>query len=147
MKEIIFLEKDSENEDDTTAFAAEAVGFIHPGDTILLYGELGSGKTFITREFVRLLGNPATVSSPSFTIVNRYDGDLCIHHIDLYRIEGIRELNNLGLEDIWTSNSINFIEWPQLLEKRIDWNHYRLFIELNTDREYWRHLKLVRYVA
>jgi tRNA threonylcarbamoyladenosine biosynthesis protein TsaE len=147
MREILLLEKESRNKNETRAFAAESVRYIQRGDTVLLYGDLGSGKTFLTREYVKLLGNTAPVSSPSFTIINRYEGSNSINHIDLYRIKDRNELSNIGIEDLWESDSINFIEWPKLLENQIDWDHFRLFIQFSENKKFWRHLKFIHYVT
>jgi tRNA threonylcarbamoyladenosine biosynthesis protein TsaE len=139
------LAREVSNEKETLQFAAEAVSYFKPGATIFLYGNLGSGKTFLVREFVRLLGIEVDVTSPSFTIINRYDGNQSVNHIDLYRIRGEFELKNLGLNDLWEDNSINLIEWPQFLENLVDWDHFRLYIENDTSRETWRLFKLYHY--
>jgi tRNA threonylcarbamoyladenosine biosynthesis protein TsaE len=144
-KQLMIREVISEHE--TLQFAAEIVSYFKTGDSVFLYGNLGSGKTFLVREFVRLLGLKVDVTSPSFTLINRYEGDYCINHIDLYRIRGEFELKNLGLTDLWEESSINFIEWPQLLEKIVDWDHFRLYIENDTSRETWRLFKLYRYAS
>ncbi len=132
----------SHSEDETHAVAGEFVKFFKPGDTVLLYGDLGSGKTFLVREFAALLGYDGQVSSPSFTIVNQYDGETSVNHLDLYRIESEKELKNLGLEELLNSDAINFIEWPQLVEKRISWRHFRIRIETKAGRPEWRNFIL-----
>ncbi|KON28458.1 hypothetical protein AC481_01610 [miscellaneous Crenarchaeota group archaeon SMTZ-80] len=113
------------------------------GDTVLLYGKLGSGKTFLVREYVNLLGITDQVSSPSFSLVNQYHGELIINHIDLYRISDPSELDNLGLDDFWEMYSINFIEWPQLIEERIIWPHFRLYIDTEFRKKSWRRFRLI----
>lgn len=132
---------------ESSAFAAEAVAFFDSNDTILLYGALGSGKTFLVREFVRLLGSTGPVSSPSFTIVNQYAGKFLINHIDLYRISDRQEVRNLGLEDFWDRGYINFVEWPGLIENSITWPHFRIYIEVHFPRKNWRRFRLSRYAG
>jgi tRNA threonylcarbamoyladenosine biosynthesis protein TsaE len=126
-------------------FAKLAVKYFKSGDTILLYGNLGSGKTFLVRLFTFLLGSHSEVSSPSFSLINQYNGDLCINHIDLYRIQNETELINLGLEDLWQKHQINFIEWPELIEKLINWRHMRIYIETDPQKYKWRKFSLFEF--
>jgi len=138
MKKEILIEKEVLDIDGTKNFTREAVRYFHGGDTILLYGELGSGKTFITREFVGLLGSKSEVSSPSFSLINQYDGQPYINHVDLYRVKNESDLINLGLEDLWNSPGINFIEWPEIIEIKIFWSHYRINIAIDSKKSEWR---------
>lgn len=145
MKKKTLVEKEVMDLDSTRNFAREAVKYFHGGDTILLYGELGSGKTFITRNFVALLGSKAEVSSPSFSLINQYDGVPLINHVDLYRVKDETDLVNLGLEDLWNSTSINFIEWPEIIEDQIFWPHYRINIEIDLKKSEWRKFRLFEF--
>lgn len=91
---------------------------LHPPRTVLLYGELGSGKTLLTRGLVKGLGgnDPACVHSPSFTLVNQYSSRKgVIYHIDLYRLEGLRDLYSIGLEEILSEEALVIIEWAEKL--------------------------------
>ncbi len=145
MKKKILVKKEVMDLNGTRNFAREAVKYFHGGDTILLYGELGSGKTFITRDFVALLGSKAEVSSPSFSLINQYDGVPLINHVDLYRVKDEMDLINLGLEDLWNSASINFMEWPEIIEDRISWPHYRINIEIDLKKSEWRKFRLFEF--
>jgi tRNA threonylcarbamoyladenosine biosynthesis protein TsaE len=145
MKKKLLLEKEVLNLEGTKKFALDAVKYFHGGDTILLYGELGSGKTLITRNFVALLGSKAEVSSPSFSLVNQYEGIPMINHVDLYRLKDQTDLINLGLEDLWNSPDINFIEWPEIIEDRISWPHYRIKIEIDSKKSEWRKFRLSQF--
>jgi tRNA threonylcarbamoyladenosine biosynthesis protein TsaE len=142
MKKKFLFESEVTDLDGTRIFTEEVVKYFHEGDTILLYGQMGSGKTFITRNFVALLGSRAEVSSPSFSLINRYDGEPSIYHIDLYRVSELTDLINLGLEDILNSSSINFIEWPEIIEDQIFWSHYSINIEVNSKESEWRKFRL-----
>lgn len=88
---------------------------LRPGDVVVLEGDLGAGKTEFVRGACEVLGVRASVvTSPTFTIVNEYQGDdATIYHIDLYRIEKESEFFDLGYEDYLTSGAISFIEWPE----------------------------------
>jgi tRNA threonylcarbamoyladenosine biosynthesis protein TsaE len=98
-----------------TSDAGESLGrTLGPGDVILLYGDLGAGKTAFVRGLARGLGaNPDDVSSPTFTIVQEYAGDTAtLYHVDLYRLEPA-EIDDLGLEDLVSGDGIVAIEWAE----------------------------------
>jgi tRNA threonylcarbamoyladenosine biosynthesis protein TsaE len=145
MKKKLLIKKEVINLKETRDFTKNAVSFFQGGDTILLYGNLGSGKTLITRYFADLLGSKSEVSSPSFSIINQYDGVPTLNHIDLYRVKDQSELMNLGLEDLYNSPCINFIEWPEIIEDRISWPHYRIYIDIDSQKSEWRKFRLFRY--
>jgi tRNA threonylcarbamoyladenosine biosynthesis protein TsaE len=89
---------------------------LRPGDVVLLSGELGMGKTVLTRGIAAGLGvAPGEVHSPTFTLVNRYTGRWPVHHVDLYRVEGPRDLDELGLEEILGGDGVAIVEWAERL--------------------------------
>ncbi len=87
-----------------------------PG-VVLLRGGLGTGKTTLTRGIAQGLGlaDAGLVNSPSFTLVNIYHGACPIYHVDLYRLEGERDLYSIGLDDFLGSDGVTVIEWSELL--------------------------------
>ena len=87
------------------------------GETILLIGELGSGKTIFAKGIASGLGikSSTAVTSPSFTFINEYQGRLRLFHIDLYRIDRYEELYDLGLEEIITPANVVMVEWGEKL--------------------------------
>ncbi len=91
------------------------------GDVVLLYGNLGAGKTAFVRGLARGIGaDPDEVSSPTFTIVQEYEGrSATLFHVDLYRLEPA-EVDDLGLEDLVASDGIVAIEWPDRWRGRPD---------------------------
>jgi len=105
---------DSEAEASTVALAARIAGVAEPGDVLALEGPLGAGKTVFARGFIRALTTPTEeVPSPTFTLVQVYEGPACpIHHFDLYRIESADELYELGIEEAF-AEGITLIEWPE----------------------------------
>ena len=143
MIEKVLLENNVKNESGTKDFAIESLKHFKSGDTILLYGDLGSGKTFLTKLYSQMLGVDFEVTSPSFSIINQYQCDIIINHLDFYRVEKSSELHNLGLDDILNMDGINFIEWPQIIEKQITWNHYRVYIEFDEKNPTGRYFKLI----
>ena len=100
--------------------AAEAVGarlaaVLHPGDVIALFGDLGAGKTTLTRGLIRALGFDGDVASPTFPIVQTYESlRIPVWHVDLYRIEYPEELGELGLDEARADAAL-VIEWPERL--------------------------------
>ena len=99
------------------------------GDVVALAGELGTGKT----QFIKGLaagvgiGEPAYISSPSFTLINEYEGKIPLYHIDLFRLKAEIEAEELGLEDYFQGRGVTAIEWadriPSLLPKELLWVH------------------------
>jgi tRNA threonylcarbamoyladenosine biosynthesis protein TsaE len=87
-----------------------------PG-VVLLRGALGMGKTTLTRGIARGLGmdDPNLVSSPSFTLVNVYQGRCPIYHVDLYRLDGVKDLYSIGLDDFLGKEGVTIIEWSERL--------------------------------
>ena len=81
------------------------------GDVILLVGPLGAGKTCLTQGIARGLGIDEYTASPSFVLVREYRGKLPLYHIDLYRLDRIEEVTQLGLDDYLYSNGVCVVEW------------------------------------
>jgi tRNA threonylcarbamoyladenosine biosynthesis protein TsaE len=87
-----------------------------PG-VVLLRGDLGTGKTTLTRGIAQGLGmdDPNLVSSPSFTLVNVYQGRCPIYHVDLYRLDGVKDLYSIGLDDFLGKEGVTIIDWSERL--------------------------------
>ncbi len=105
--------------DETTRLAAEIAPLLRPGDTLLLEGPIGAGKTHFARALIGALqaaiGKAEDIPSPTFTLVQVYEGPACdIWHADLYRLNDIMEVAELGLEDAFL-DSICLVEWPDRL--------------------------------
>jgi len=107
----------SNSEDDTITIANEFSGLIKTGMVIILNGALGSGKTFFIKKILEknLINN---ANSPTFAIVNEYEGKNRFYHFDFYRINSEKELHDIGIEDYFSDmDSIIFIEWGNLFPK------------------------------
>ncbi len=108
--------------EEETSLAGEALGRdLKPGDVVLLFGDLGAGKTAFVRGMARGIGaDPEDVSSPTFTIVQEYAGrSATLYHVDLYRLESA-EIDDLGLDDLVSSDGIVAIEWAERWKGRPD---------------------------
>lgn len=104
-------------EEDTKLLAEKLADSARIGDCFALYGQLGAGKTTFARYFIRhLLPEVEDVPSPTFTIVQQYDGiDYNILHIDCYRLDSVSDIENLGIAELFPY-SITLIEWPEIIE-------------------------------
>lgn len=112
----------------TTALGAAVARLLKVGDAVLLYGDLGAGKSTLARGLVRALTRPdEEVPSPTFTLVQQYDSRPILSHFDLYRLAGAEETFELGLDEAMDEGAI-VVEWPQRLGDRLPPD--RLDIEL-----------------
>ncbi len=98
---------------------------------VLLSGELGSGKTTLTKGIVAGLGaaREEEVTSPTFTLVHVYHNHCKVFHVDLYRVERFRDFETLGLEDVFAEPAILIIEWSEQFPLRSDWPAVEVHLE------------------
>jgi len=106
----------SHGEAQTRRLGARLAPFLRPGDVLALSGELGTGKTRWVQGVCQGLGVTAPVISPTFTLVNEYNGQLPVYHIDLYRLPNAGEVLSFGLEDYLYGNGVTLIEWAERAE-------------------------------
>ena len=105
---------------DTEAIGARLAAALEPGDVVLVSGELGSGKTTLIRGACRALGVEDPVTSPTFTIGQRYSGGrLPVSHLDLYRLESLEGEDPALLDDYLGPDGVAFVEWPAVAEPGI----------------------------
>ena len=103
----------TDTEEETSAAGEGLAARIGPGDVVLLYGDLGAGKTAFVRGLARGLGaSPDDVSSPTFTLVQEYHGRVTLHHVDLYRLKPI-EVDDLGLDELTSGPVVVAVEWAE----------------------------------
>jgi tRNA threonylcarbamoyladenosine biosynthesis protein TsaE len=96
----------------TEALGAELALALHPGDVVLVEGELGAGKTTFVRGACRALGVQSVVTSPTFTIGQRYEAPVPVSHVDLYRVSDLEAEDPDLLADYLRPDTISFVEWP-----------------------------------
>ena len=98
------------------------------------YGKMGAGKTTFIKAICEQLGVNDVITSPTFAIVNEYEGDdKTIYHFDFYRIKKIEEVYDMGYEDYFYGNGLCFIEWPELIEELLPLDTTRVNIQENED--------------
>ena len=108
------------SEEETSAAGERLAASLHTGAVILLYGDLGAGKTAFVRGLARGLGAPGDeVTSPTVPLVQEYAGRVTLYHVDLYRLEE-REVDDLGLEELVLGDGIVAIEWAERWRERPD---------------------------
>lgn len=101
---------------------------LQEGDLILLAGDLGAGKTCLTQGMAKGAGFEGVAASPSFMLVREYQGRLKMYHVDLYRLDNIEEINDLGIDDYLEGEGVCVVEWA---DKAMDWlPQSHLLIEL-----------------
>ena len=104
----------SHSETETEAAGHALAAKLRPGDVVAYRGDLGAGKTAFTRGLARGLGCHGRVTSPTFTIVNEYEGPTPLFHFDLYRLGGEEELWDIGWEDYLARNGVCAVEWSEI---------------------------------
>ena len=97
--------------EETRAFAQRLGALLQPGDVIVLAGEMGAGKTAFTKGVAISLGIEEQVASPTFTIVREYAASIPLVHVDVYRLDHVQELHDLGLDDLLGEEAITVVEW------------------------------------
>lgn len=98
-------------------------------DVILISGDVGAGKTTLVKEYCKLIGVRENVNSPTYTLINQYKcNSKIVVHIDLYRVNNLVEINELGLFD-YLENNLVIIEWPEIILNQIDFNYTLITIK------------------
>lgn len=103
----------AESPEETQAIAARLFDGLQPGAVVAIHGTLGAGKTCFAQGLASAAGVRDPVCSPTYTVINEYQGRLPFHHIDLYRLGDPGEVADLGLEEVFERGGITVIEWPE----------------------------------
>ena len=117
--------------EETTNWGRDFAKRLQPPTLILLTGDLGSGKTTLTKGLVSGLGaaHEDDVTSPTFTLVHVYGKAAKVYHADLYRIESFHDFETLGLEDMFSTPSIAILEWSERFPLPSPWPQVRIRLE------------------
>jgi tRNA threonylcarbamoyladenosine biosynthesis protein TsaE len=97
--------------DETHALAQRVGKLLRAGDVVVLEGEMGTGKTVFAKGIAIALGITEPVVSPTFTVVREYDAPLPLVHVDVYRLDHLQELHDLGFDDLVGSDAVTVVEW------------------------------------
>ena len=104
-----------------------------PGSVVALYGELGAGKTAFVRGMARALGVTGPITSPTFTIVNEYAGNIPLFHFDMYRLASADELFDIGWDDYLMRGGVLAVEWSENVESAFEDGVVRVYISREGD--------------
>lgn len=139
-----FLVKDVE---ETTELGFSIGKLLNSGDIVCLTGDLGTGKTHITKGIAKGLGIDDHITSPTFTIVNEYDsGRLKLYHFDVYRVSDPDEIYAIGFDDYIFSNGVSIIEWANYIEEILPSDYLHILIEKDlSNGEDYRKITITPY--
>lgn len=123
----------SSSEQETRELGKQMSQKVTPGTVISLRGSLGAGKTVFAKGFAEGLGITEAIVSPTFTLVQEYDGRLKLYHLDLYRLSGEDEFESMGGEDFLYSDGVALIEWSEKIEDMLPDDTIFINITINED--------------
>ena len=132
----------SHNEQETEAIGGSLAARLKAGDVIAYAGGLGMGKTAFTRGLARGLGYRGRVTSPTFTIVNEYEGRLPLFHFDLYRLSGEDDLFDIGWEDYLSRGGVCAVEWSERAPAVLPPETVTVTISRHPGHEDWREITI-----
>lgn len=126
---------ESFSEKDTFELGVKIGKEANPGDVYTLIGDLGVGKTALTKGVAIGLEITEPISSPTFTIVQVYDeGRIPFYHFDVYRIGDVEEMDEIGYEDYFYGDGVTFVEWANLIEEILPSKYRRITIEKDLEK-------------
>lgn len=131
----------------TTSIGFELGKLLNSGDIVCLTGDLGTGKTHITKGIAKGLEITDHITSPTFTIVNEYDsGRLKFYHFDVYRVSDPDEIYAIGFDDYIFSNGVSVIEWANYIEDILPNEYLHIHIEKDLEKgENYRNITIKNY--
>ena len=128
----------SHSTEETEEIGRRLAASLHPGDIVAYFGDLGAGKTAFTRGLARGLGCTGRVSSPTFTIVNEYEGDIPLFHFDLYRLGDEEELLDIGWEDYLARGGVCAVEWSERFSSLLPDQAIPVVLRRHPEEDGWR---------
>ena len=133
--------------EETTKLGKELGKILNPGDIICLTGDLGTGKTHITKGISEGLGITDNITSPTFTIVNEYNsGRLKLYHFDVYRVSDPDEIYAIGFDDYIFGDGVSIIEWANYIEEILPKDYLHIYITKDLSKgENYRKITITPY--
>ena len=127
--------------DDTRAIGRAVASLLRAGDVVALGGELGAGKTTLVQGAATALGVAEPVLSPTFTLVREYRGSLPIYHLDVYRLNRLQDVLDLGFEEMTDAGGVTFVEWGDAIEALLPESHLEIALrtpeQIGGNEERW----------
>ena len=136
----VHMEFLSHNVTETEDLGRRLAERLHSGDVVAFFGDLGAGKTAFTRGLAAGLGCRGRVTSPTFTIVNEYDGPTPLFHFDMYRLGSEEELFDIGWEDYLARPGVCAVEWSEQVAGALPPEAVRVTIRRHPADENWREI-------
>ena len=125
---------ESHSTEETFKIAQEFAKSLESGDIVALSGDLGAGKTAFTAGIAAALGVKESVTSPTFTIVNQYDGDITLYHFDAYRLENVATSECDWMDDYLFGDGISIIEWAENIKAVLPKGYINIRIEKDPEK-------------
>ncbi len=119
--------------EETRSLASALASVLGRGDLVLLVGDLGSGKTVFAQGLAAGLGVREPVTSPTFTIVQEYEGRHPVAHVDVYRLDRVQDLYDLGFDELVEGRGVTIVEWGDLVARAMPRDHVVVQIEPGDD--------------
>jgi tRNA threonylcarbamoyladenosine biosynthesis protein TsaE len=129
MKELFVSHSEKETAELAVAFAST----LRSGDVVALTGELGAGKTVFAKGVATGLKVSGEVSSPTFTLINEHPGEVTLYHMDLYRLNSLQEMLNIGVEEYLYGDGISLVEWAEKMGENFPVNAIHVTIRYGAD--------------
>ena len=129
------------SEAETERVGTSLAAVLRPGDVVAMAGDLGAGKTVFIRGLARGLGVTGRVTSPTYTIVNEYEGRLPLFHFDMYRLDGPEELYDIGWDDYLKRGGVCAVEWSERAEGLLPENAVR--VRVTAEDENTRRIEII----
>ena len=128
--------------EETRIFGEKLGSLLGPGDLICLYGGLGAGKTCFAQGIARGLGIEGAVTSPTFTLINEHYGRLPFFHMDVYRLDFVEEMDDLGYEEYFYNGGVTLIEWAEKIDELLPEERLDISIDSTPEGEEFRNITL-----
>ncbi|MFQ5731508.1 MAG: tRNA (adenosine(37)-N6)-threonylcarbamoyltransferase complex ATPase subunit type 1 TsaE [Planctomycetaceae bacterium] len=126
----------SRSEDETRQIGATLAAALAPGDVVALIGDLGAGKTRLVQAVAEALGvDRADVTSPTFVLIQEYDGRIPLYHFDTYRLNDLDEFLELGAEELFEGDGVCLVEWADRVADALPADHLRCEIAIAGEQQ------------
>jgi tRNA threonylcarbamoyladenosine biosynthesis protein TsaE len=124
------LRTTTQGAEETHALGVRVGALLRPGDVVVLDGELGTGKTVLAKGIAVALGVTEAVVSPTFTVVREYDAPTPLVHVDVYRLDHLQELHDLGFDELVGGEAVTVVEWGDRVSGALPADRLRVLLEL-----------------
>ena len=131
------------SETETVKLGKKFAHILNSGNIVALIGDLAAGKTTFIKGICDEFGVEEDVGSPTFTLINEYNGKMPIHHIDCYREQNIKGWIDIGIEEYLYGSGITLIEWAEMIEELLPPETIRIEIKQDFSQKNWRAFKFI----